>query len=120
MSGFPETQHLANERTIGEIIRQANNLAPEQIEEILSYQRTNGVRIGEAAVGGVCHPARERVQQREQRPALLARRSPVERCIDGGHAGARSGCGDARAATDAGAEHCSGQVPYIGTVRATG
>lgn len=50
MSGFPETQHLEHERSIGDIIRQANNLSPEQIEEILSYQRKNGVRFGEAAV----------------------------------------------------------------------
>lgn len=50
MSGFPETQHHEHERSIGEIIRQANNLSPEQIEEILSYQRKNGVRFGEAAV----------------------------------------------------------------------
>lgn len=47
---FPDTQHLDKERSIGEIISQANNLSPEQIEQILSYQRENGVRFGEAAV----------------------------------------------------------------------
>lgn len=50
-SSFPETQQQSpNERSIGEIISQANNLSPEQIQEILAYQRTNGVRFGEAAV----------------------------------------------------------------------
>jgi protein-tyrosine kinase len=48
--GFPETQQLEHERSIGEIISQANNLSPEQIEQILAYQRENGVRFGEAAV----------------------------------------------------------------------
>ncbi|RTL33195.1 MAG: polysaccharide biosynthesis tyrosine autokinase [Burkholderiales bacterium] len=47
--GFPETQ-ADNERSIGEIISQANNLSPEQIEQILAYQREHGVRFGEAAV----------------------------------------------------------------------
>lgn len=49
-SGFQETQQLSREQSIGEIIRQANNLSPEQIEQILGYQRENGVRFGEAAV----------------------------------------------------------------------
>ena len=38
------------ERSIGEIISQANNLSPEQIEQVLAYQRDKGVRFGEAAV----------------------------------------------------------------------
>lgn len=39
-----------SEMSIGEIIAKANNLSVEQIESILSYQRANGVRFGEAAV----------------------------------------------------------------------
>lgn len=35
---------------IGEIMCQANNLSPEQIEQILAYQREKGGRFGEAAV----------------------------------------------------------------------
>lgn len=49
-SAFQDTQELPRDRSIGEIISQANNLSPEQIEEILAYQRSNGVRFGEAAV----------------------------------------------------------------------
>ncbi len=41
---------MDKDRSIGEIISQANNLSPEQIEQILAYQRENGVRFGEAAV----------------------------------------------------------------------
>ncbi|KGM41000.1 tyrosine protein kinase [Aquabacterium sp. NJ1] len=46
---FADTQ-TDNQRSIGEIISQANNLSPEQIEQILGYQREHGVRFGEAAV----------------------------------------------------------------------
>ncbi|MEY4766970.1 MAG: hypothetical protein RI907_3643 [Pseudomonadota bacterium] len=49
-TGFNEAPAAGNERSIGEIIRDANNLSPEQIEQILAYQRENGVRFGEAAV----------------------------------------------------------------------
>ncbi|AWI54426.1 tyrosine protein kinase [Aquabacterium olei] len=49
-SRFPDTQQIGGEPTIGEIISKANNLSPEQIEQILAYQRENGVRFGEAAV----------------------------------------------------------------------
>jgi chain length determinant protein tyrosine kinase EpsG len=49
-SGFQDTQTANPDRSIGEIISQANNLSPDQIEQILAYQRTNGVRFGEAAV----------------------------------------------------------------------
>jgi protein-tyrosine kinase len=49
-ASFQDTQHMPRDRSIGEIISQANNLAPEQIEQILAYQRDNGVRFGEAAV----------------------------------------------------------------------
>ncbi|MEY4428810.1 MAG: hypothetical protein RLZZ182_1499, partial [Pseudomonadota bacterium] len=38
------------ERTIGEIISQANSLSAEEIERVLAYQREHGVRFGEAAV----------------------------------------------------------------------
>lgn len=48
-SSFQETQNLP-EKSIGEIIQEANNLSPDQIEQILTYQRNNGVRFGEAAV----------------------------------------------------------------------
>jgi protein-tyrosine kinase len=44
------TQQAAGERTIGEIISQANSLTAEQIEKVLAYQREHGVRFGEAAV----------------------------------------------------------------------
>ncbi|MFN4267123.1 MAG: polysaccharide biosynthesis tyrosine autokinase [Aquabacterium sp.] len=49
-SNFPNTEQVARERSIGEIISQANNLSPDQIQEILAYQKANGVRFGEAAV----------------------------------------------------------------------
>ena len=49
-SSFQETQQLTREQSIGDIISQANNLSPEQIEQILAYQRQHGVRFGEAAV----------------------------------------------------------------------
>ncbi|MEK8085781.1 polysaccharide biosynthesis tyrosine autokinase [Aquabacterium sp. A3] len=39
-----------SEMSIGELIAKANNLSVEQIESILTYQRENGVRFGEAAV----------------------------------------------------------------------
>jgi len=41
---------MQGEKSIGEIIQEANNLSPSQIEQILAYQRENGVRFGEAAV----------------------------------------------------------------------
>lgn len=49
-SEFRETQPSQPERSIGEIISEANNLSTDQIEQILSYQKSNGVRFGEAAV----------------------------------------------------------------------
>lgn len=49
-SGFQETQQLSSERSIGEIISEANKLSTDQIEQILGYQKDNGVRFGEAAV----------------------------------------------------------------------
>jgi protein-tyrosine kinase len=47
---FDKTQPSPPEKSIGQLISEANNLSPEQIEEILAYQRNNGVRFGEAAV----------------------------------------------------------------------
>jgi protein-tyrosine kinase len=50
-SEFQDTaQANTGDRTIGEIISQANSLTPEQIEKVLAYQREHGVRFGEAAV----------------------------------------------------------------------
>lgn len=49
-SEFPDTQSAKDGRSIGEIISEANSLSPDQIEQILAYQRENGVRFGEAAV----------------------------------------------------------------------
>lgn len=53
-SAFAETEIArdvgGSDRSIGDIIKQANNLSPDQIENILKYQRDNGVRFGEAAV----------------------------------------------------------------------
>lgn len=40
----------AGDLSIGEIIAKANNLTPEQIEQIVQYQRAHSVRFGEAAV----------------------------------------------------------------------
>lgn len=39
-----------DERSIGDIIRNSKNLNVEQVEKILQYQRSNGIRFGEAAV----------------------------------------------------------------------
>ena len=54
-TGFADTEAsrghaAAGDRSIGDIISQANNLSPDQIEQILAYQREKGVRFGEAAV----------------------------------------------------------------------
>ena len=38
------------DQSIGAIIKQANNLSPEQIEQVVLYQREKGVKFGEAAV----------------------------------------------------------------------
>jgi protein-tyrosine kinase len=47
---FQDTQPAPPEKSIGQLISEANNLSTEQIEQILSYQKDNGVRFGEAAV----------------------------------------------------------------------
>lgn len=41
---------LGADKSIGDIIRQANNLSPDQVEQVLAYQRQNNVKFGEAAV----------------------------------------------------------------------
>ncbi|CAN5459568.1 chain length determinant protein tyrosine kinase EpsG [soil metagenome] len=38
------------DRSIGDFLRQLRRLNPQQVDEILDYQRNNGVRFGEAAV----------------------------------------------------------------------
>lgn len=43
-------QDELHDRTIGEIIRQANNLTVEQVERILAHQKQTGLRFGEAGV----------------------------------------------------------------------
>lgn len=40
----------AAEKTIGDIISAANNLSPDQVEQVLMYQREHNVKFGEAAV----------------------------------------------------------------------
>lgn len=44
------TDTTANDKSIGDIIRQANNLSSDQVGQVLSYQREHGVKFGEAAV----------------------------------------------------------------------
>ncbi|CAN5786084.1 chain length determinant protein tyrosine kinase EpsG [soil metagenome] len=41
---------VVHDRTLGDIIRQTNNLTADQIERVLTYQREKGVRFGEAAI----------------------------------------------------------------------
>lgn len=41
---------LPSDRSIGQIIAETNNLNTDQVEQIVSYQRENGVKFGEAAV----------------------------------------------------------------------
>jgi protein-tyrosine kinase len=51
-SVFPsyEGESSSGGQSIGDIIRQTNNLSAEQVESILRYQRDHGVKFGEAAV----------------------------------------------------------------------
>ena len=46
---FNDTQAL-HDRSIGDIIREAKGLTPEQVEQILAYQREHRLRFGEAAI----------------------------------------------------------------------
>lgn len=41
---------VLHDRSIGDIIAEANKLTPEQVERILAHQKTHGLRFGEAAV----------------------------------------------------------------------
>ncbi|MDY0743862.1 polysaccharide biosynthesis tyrosine autokinase [Paucibacter sp. R3-3] len=54
MTSNTETQDApasaVQERSIGDIIRDARNLTTEEVERVLSYQREKGVRFGEAAI----------------------------------------------------------------------
>lgn len=43
-------QGAVQDRAIGDIIAEARNLTVEQVEQILTYQREQGVRFGEAAI----------------------------------------------------------------------
>ena len=45
-----ELQKDFDNGSIGSIIKQANNLSADQVEQILKYQRDNSVKFGEAAV----------------------------------------------------------------------
>lgn len=46
----PDAADLARNGSIGDIIRQTNNLSAEQVERILAYQVANRVKFGEAAI----------------------------------------------------------------------
>ena len=46
----PEPVATVHDRSLGDIIRQTNNLTAEQVEQILQHQREKGVRFGEAAI----------------------------------------------------------------------
>lgn len=45
-----KAEQSVHDRSIGDIIRELRNLSAEQVEEVLAYQRQNGVRFGEAAI----------------------------------------------------------------------
>ena len=45
-----ETGAAHPERSMGDILAELRNLTVEQVEKVLQYQRSNGVRFGEAAV----------------------------------------------------------------------
>lgn len=47
---FSETATPPTDLSIGDIIRQTNNLSAHQVESVLAYQREHGVKFGEAAV----------------------------------------------------------------------
>jgi chain length determinant protein tyrosine kinase EpsG len=48
--GTPESGGALKDRSIGTIISETRNLTPEQVEQVLSYQRDKGIRFGEAAI----------------------------------------------------------------------
>ena len=49
-STFGQLPTSEDVRSIGEIIRDTRNLSAEQVGQILAYQKTHGVRFGEAAI----------------------------------------------------------------------
>ena len=49
-SSFGQLPTSEDVRSIGEIIRDTRNLSAEQVGQILAYQKTHGVRFGEAAI----------------------------------------------------------------------
>lgn len=51
VQGTDEQPTSASEdRSIGDIIRETKNLSEEQVQQVIDYQQTHGVRFGEAAV----------------------------------------------------------------------
>ncbi len=42
--------HALHDRSIGAIIAEARKLTPQQVEQVLRYQRDHGIRFGEAAI----------------------------------------------------------------------
>lgn len=49
-TGGPAVAAVPRDRSIGDIIRQTNNLTADQVEKILEHQRQHGLRFGESAV----------------------------------------------------------------------
>jgi protein-tyrosine kinase len=47
---MPPINAQGQEKSIGDIIRQSNNLSPDQVERVVAYQREHNVKFGEAAV----------------------------------------------------------------------
>ena len=45
-----EAESAQPERSMGDILAELRNLTVEQVEKVLQYQRSKGVRFGEAAV----------------------------------------------------------------------
>lgn len=46
----PESSTKGRDRSIGDIIADTRNLSVDQVEKIVAYQKSNGVRFGEAAI----------------------------------------------------------------------
>lgn len=49
-AGAQDASPALQDRAIGHIIAEANNLSAEQVERILAHQKSNGLKFGEAAV----------------------------------------------------------------------
>jgi protein-tyrosine kinase len=47
---MPPINSSVQDKSIGDIIRQSNNLSADQVERVLAYQREHNVKFGEAAV----------------------------------------------------------------------